>query len=98
MILAHQFGCVNCLDQRIGYLLFRQPVGLPTKQNHLDLIQHPHGNRWAMEPDYQHRPLILTEETRFRHSIINEITKHKALATYRSSSKDECLLGMANVM
>src|SRR5580692_860667 len=86
---AELCGSVNCLDQRIGYLRFRQPVGLATKQNRLDLIQRPQGNRWAMKPDHQHRPLILTEETYFRHSIVTEITKRKALATYRSSSKGE---------
>jgi hypothetical protein len=91
-------SAVNSLNQWIRYLLFRQPVGLTTKQNRLDWIRHPHGNGWAMKSDNQHGPLILTEETPFRHSVIREMAKREAFASYGSSSKGESLPGMADVV
>src|SRR5580704_5026479 len=59
----------NSLNQSIRYLLFRQPVGLPTKQNGLDLIQHPHGNGWSVKPNDQHGPLR-SEFSQSEHKVL----------------------------
>src|SRR5580658_6412474 len=42
---------VDSFNQWTRFLLLRQPVGLTSKHNRLDGIQHPHGNRWAVNPD-----------------------------------------------
>ena len=92
-------GSVNTLNQRKRYLLFRQPVGLTSKQNRLDLIQHAY---MGMDGPRSSTINMGHSSGLRRHTsatlVIREMAKRKAFASDGSSGKGECLPGMADVV
>src|ERR1022692_4473211 len=89
---------VDSFNQWLRYLLLRQPIGVTTKQYRLDSILHAHGNGWAVKPDDQHGPLILTEVTLSRYLFVRELAKREAFTPHRSSGKGKSLPGMSDVV
>src|SRR4029077_14223065 len=87
-------GCVDAVNQWIGCVFVRKPVGAPFEPNGLADVWVAQRNGTLVQPDDQHRPLILVQATELGDFVIREMAGGEAIASDRSRGERQRLPGM----